>query len=97
MKYIVVEVTTKDIVREFPFIFPEAIVHSQMFWHMQHQMTMHHHADSVRCVAAGFLSSIAVGTAGRCHGESESLGIKSRGEEDDKLIMMLDYTHGIRL
>lgn len=97
MKYIVIQVTTKDIVRELPFLFPDAIVHAQMFQYMQHQMTMHHNADSVACVAAGFTSSIGVGTAGQCHGESESLGIKSRGEEDDKLIMMLDYTHGIRL
>lgn len=97
MKYIVVEVTTKDIVRELPFIFPEAIVHSQMYKYMQHQMTMEHNADSVRCVAAGFLSSIQVGFGVECHGESESLNIKSREQVDTDLITMLDYNHGIQL
>lgn len=97
MKYIVVEVTTKDIVRELPFIFPEAIVHAQMFQYMQHQMTMHHNADSVRCVGAGFISSVQVGFGIECHGESESLNIKSREQVDSDLFTMLDYTHGIRL
>ena len=96
MKYIVIEVITKDIVRELPFIFPEAIVHSQMYKYMQHQMTMEHDADSVRCVAAGFLS-IQAGFGVECHGESESLNIKSREQVDTDLITMLDYNHGIRL
>ncbi len=97
MKYIVVEVTTKDIVRELPFICPEAIVHSQMYKYMQHQMTMEHNADSVRCVAAGFLSSIQAGIGVDRHGESESLNIKSREQVDTDLITMLDYNHGIQL
>lgn len=97
MKYIVISVKFGGMERELPFIFPDAIVHAQMFQYMSHQMTMRHDANSVTCVAAGFLSSVGVGTAGQCHGESESLGIKSRGEEDDKLIMMLDYTHGVKI
>ena len=97
MKYIVLEVDNKGIIRELPVIFPDIMVHADMFKYMQHQMTMQHNVDSVRCVSAGFISSIAVGAAGGCYGKSESLEITSRGEEDDKLIQMLDYTHGIRL
>ncbi len=96
MKYIVLEVNNKGIIRELPVIFPEIMSHADMFKYMQRQMTIQHHADSVRCISAGFISSIAVGTAGGCSGKSESLEIASRGE-DDKLIQMLDYTHGIRL
>lgn len=97
MKYIVLQVITKDIVRELPFIFPEAVVHSQMKNAMSRLLTFEYKADSVTCVSAGFISSIGVGTVGQCYGESESIGVKSRGPEDDKLLMMLDYTHGLKL
>lgn len=97
MKYIVIATKLGGMERELPFIFPDAIVHARMFQYMSHQMTMHHGCNSVTCVAAGFLSSVGVGALGQCYGNSESLGIKSRGEEDDKLMMTLDYTHGIKL
>lgn len=97
MKYIVVEVTQAGIVRELPFIFPEAFVHKSMFGYVQREYLFEHQADSVRCVGAGFINSVGVAPAGGCYGESESLGVKSRGELDDKLIPSLDYTHGIQL
>lgn len=96
MKYIVVEVTQVGIVRELPFIFPEAFVHKSMFEYVQQEYLSKYRADSVRCVGAGFINSVGLAPAGGCHGESESLGVKSRGELDDKLISSLDYTHGIR-
>ena len=97
MKYIVVEVTTKGIIRELPFIFPENFVHKAMYQMVEREYIFDHKADSVRCIAAGFISSLGVAPAGGCYGKSESLGISSRGEEDDSIIPMLDYTHGIRL
>ena len=97
MKYIVVEVTHKTIVRELPFIFPESFVHKSMYQMVEREYLFDHKADSVRCVAAGFIRSLAVAPAGGCYGKSESLGIASRGEEDDDIIPMLDYTHGIKL
>lgn len=97
MKYIVVEVTHKTIVRELPFIFPESFVHKSMYQMVEREYLFDHKADSVRCVAAGFISSLGVAPAGGCYGKSESLEIASRGEEDDNIIPMLDYTHGIRL
>ena len=97
MKYIVVEVSTAGIIRELPFIFPESFVHKSMYKMVEREYLFDHKADSVRCVAAGFISSVAVAPAGGCHGKSESLEIASRGEEDDNIIPMLDYTHGIRL
>ena len=97
MKYIVVEVTTKTIVRELPFIFPESFVHKSMYQMVEREYLFDHKADSIRCVDAGFISSLGVAPTGGCYGKSESLGISSRGEEDDQIIPMLDYTHGIRL
>jgi hypothetical protein len=44
-------------------------------------------------VAAGFVSSMKIGSP--CHGESETLNLKSRGAQDDRLIAVMDYSHGI--
>ena len=102
MKYIVVEVKQQDITREFPFIFPEAIIHSDMYKMAERNLMMELHADSVRCVGAGFISCVnmlraTVGDSACCYGRSESLNVSSRGETDDKLIKLLDYTHGMIL
>lgn len=94
MKYIVMKVVNKDVERELPILFPDALVHKTMAQIVTHIAFRDLGCASASCVAAGFISSAAVGAG--CYGESESLGIESRGEEDDKLIGMLDYNHGIR-
>lgn len=93
MKYIVMQVRIGGLVRELPIVFPDALTHATV------AAALERHCPELRGgrpVAAGFLSCMAVGKKGTCHGKSESLGgLKSRGEVDDALMCMLDYTYGI--
>jgi len=90
VKYLVMQVTGPgDLVREFPVIFPDAIVHKDMAEAMRRLPDMR----LSKPVAAGFVSSCHVGPG--FHGESESLGLESRERADDELVSMLDYTHGL--
>ena len=94
MKYSVVEVTHKTIVRELPFIFPESFVHKSMYQMVEREYLFEHKADSVRCVAAGFIRSLAVAPAGGCYGKSESLGLKAH-RDDTNIIRTFPYQHGL--
>lgn len=98
MKYIVVSFNTRGVVREFPFIFPDAVVHKDMYQMVERNLIMQERADSVECVGAGFIScrDVDPGESG-CYGASESLNVKSRGPEDSRLISLLDYTHGLKV
>lgn len=97
MKYIVVELTQEGLIQEMPFIFPEAMVHSEMYALVERALLFHNrHRASARCVGAGFISCRDVAPRGGCYGESESLKIKSRGVVDDRLIQMMDYMQGIK-
>lgn len=92
MKYIVMQVAGPDstIVREIPFIFPEIVVHSDMSKAMKVMLRQQFkHPKQITCIAAGFFSSVDIITM--CYGESTSLDLKSRGEEDMDLINMCDY------
>lgn len=88
LKYIVMRV--RD--REWPIIFPDAMVHKDVAetvrWHL-----MRHHDQDCRVVSAG--SFTCFGGVIRCGGESETLKIKSRGKTDVKLIALFDYNHGL--
>jgi len=92
MKYIVLKINNGETVREWPVIFPDMMVHKQVAEHMQHLVRRHHNTNCA-VVAAGSFSCF--GGEVRCFGESETLSIESRGEEDAKLIKMFDYLHGI--
>lgn len=92
MKYIIVQIRNGDIVCEWPIIFPDMLVHRQIAetikWHL-----VRYHDQDARIVAAG--SASFFGGKVRCFGESETLNVESRGNEDVKLIKMFDYLHGI--
>ena len=92
MKYIVLKINNGETVREWPVIFPDMMVHKQMYESMKFQL-MRFHDQECSVIAAGSFSCF--GGEVRCFGESETLGIESRGEEDAKLIKMFDYLHGI--
>ncbi|WP_339844362.1 hypothetical protein [uncultured Halopseudomonas sp.] len=92
MKYIMLQIMTGtqgDLVREFPVIFPDALVHADV----AEAITKLPELATAKPVAAGFLSSL--GLEAECYGESETLQIKSRGDLDSSRICMLDYSHGI--
>lgn len=97
MKYIVLRTVPKmgdsKLVREFPIVFPDALVHADVAAALA--LHLPQLKGAMPC-AAGFLSSMEVGEHGACHGKSESLGnLKSRGKEDDVLMMCWDYLHGV--
>lgn len=92
LKYIVMKINNGDTVREWPIIFPDMMVHKQVAQHIGHCLSRHHNMKST-VIAAGSFSCF--GGEVSCYGESETLGLESRGEEDAKLIKMFDYLHGI--
>lgn len=91
MKYIVLQIRNGETVREWPIVFPDMMVHSDIANIIQKHLYLQNQ-DS-RVIAAGLVSFF--GGEVRCDGESETLNIESRGSEDEKLIKMFDYLHGI--
>jgi len=82
MKYIVMSLEGKEEI----FVFPRTVDHDRMFEACE-RIRFGHGRDWNRkylrngeCVGAGFVDG------GKCHGHSETLGVKSRGEADTKLL-----------
>lgn len=92
MKYIVIQTERNGIIREFPIIFPKELVHSEVLNTLLARRV--HGLERGHCVSAGFID---LHVRPSCHGESESIGIKSRGLEDECLIATIKHTHGIRI
>lgn len=102
MKYILIEYTQGDAVYHMPFVFPNNFVHAKMYEQMKYAIreetidNKRHNggqfAHDFKCVAAGEVSSTYLKGF---HGESQTLGVKSRNEVDDNVIGMCDYTHGL--
>jgi len=92
MKYIIVEIKNGETKREWPIIFPDMMMHKRVAETMQWHFARFH-GQSFRVIAAGSVSFF--GGEVRCSGESETLNLESRGTEDEKLIKMFDYLHGI--
>lgn len=95
MKYIVLRKTTKvgnsEMTREFPIIFPDALIHADVAkW-----LALCDGMQGAKPVAAGFLSSMEVGAENACHGKSDTLKLASRGKQDDTLMLCYDYLHGM--
>ena len=89
MKYIMIKMTIKDASRYVPIIFPECLVHKNVAEHIEHLMRMEHNAE-VEIVSAGFYDIGAT-----CYGESESLNLKSKPEQDTDIIREYPYKHGL--
>lgn len=81
-KYIVIASEDKELI----FTFPESIAHAHMFEAVRAvkqglpQNWIRPHLEA-KIISAGF-----VYPSGECHGHSETLGVKSRGEVDTKLL-----------
>lgn len=82
MKYIVMTLAEKEEI----FVFPRNVDHDRMFEACEHirfgddRDWNRKYLRHGECVAAGFIDG------GNCYGKSETLGIKSRGEKDTKLL-----------
>ena len=82
-------VKTGDLEMEVPFVFPDMCVHKIIAEAVTPGLLQHWEGAEVKPIAAGFLSS--AGLEANCHGESDSMKLKSRGSEDMYLIRMADY------
>jgi len=81
VKYIVMSLAGKEEI----FVFPRMVDHDRMAEACERIRFGHRdwnrlYKQNGECVAAGFIDG------GKCHGHSETLGIKSRGEADTKLL-----------
>lgn len=79
-----------------PILFPNTLIHAEVARYAggavrQHVIATRPNNWSSSVVSAGFVSSLLVTGV---HGESETLGIKSR-EEDRGFINTWPYTHGM--
>jgi hypothetical protein len=93
MKYIVVRaevipyyVDDMGKFQEFPIIFPDVIIHADMYRMTVHNLGTEGHyqygSTNFECVGAGFIEMSSL----ECLGRSDSLGVNSRGQEDTNLI-----------
>lgn len=92
MKYVIMACHFGGTEREMPFIFPDMIVHDHMKTYATHLLNSYK-ATHIECVSAGFCNFIMDEV--NCSGESESIGVKSRGERDNILIQGFNYSHGV--
>ena len=93
MKYIMLKVEQGDIDRELPIIFPDQFVHEDIFKALVRSTDPSSNLIITGVVSAGFINSADIRS--KCYGESTTLKKKSRGQEDDNRIKMMDYFHGI--
>lgn len=96
MKYIVLKGINENggtiIEKEFPFIFPQELIHQDVAKRMQHLLMMEHEYEGIEVVSAGECNLF--GNKINCSGESTTLNVKSREEIDDLLITTYNYNHG---
>jgi hypothetical protein len=100
MKYIVCQVQRDGApFLNVPFVFPDVLVHAMVFSQMRALLEMQYfsavHKTEVTALSAGeFSSTVFEDPSGLCHGKSSTLGVASRGREDDALLGMSDYGAG---
>jgi hypothetical protein len=89
VKYIVFELNAKEMI----FVFPRDVDHDRMAEGCQairwgDERNWRRSLRDRKAISAGFV------TNGVCHGQSVTLGIKSRGEADTKLLSAIGMAAG---
>lgn len=81
LKYIIFEIKDGP---KFPIIFPEIMVHDQTATRVKMMVArgLELDPDEITPISAGFCYVDMI----VCHGESETLGLKSLGEDDEDII-----------
>lgn len=92
MKYIIFRIDqAAGLAREVPVVFPNNLVHVEVAHSMRACLLRHFEGSVIREVSAGdFILPDCT-----CSGESSTLKLISRGQQDRHLIMTYDYMHGI--
>lgn len=94
-KYIVFEIETPSRIKmELPVIFPDKLVHADVAEALHRVLRKTFHHAMSKPLSAGAISMVRIpfGT----EGESKTLKLKSRTEDDDVLIESFEYSHGIK-
>lgn len=90
-KYVMFENHIGGTVVLLPVIFPDKLVHADVYARLKSIMPGWK-AQGVKALSAGTIEHVRTLGVG---GESETLGKKSRGEQDHRIITQLPYMHGI--
>jgi hypothetical protein len=88
-KYVMFEVSEPSgLTRRFPVIFPSFLIHEDV---AKRVLEMSGVSENCKAVSAGecYVEVDGVG------GKSETLGLPSKGEEDESIINNFSYFHGI--
>lgn len=96
MKYIVFKAKFGDIEKEYPIIFPNDLVHAEVYEAIACRMKPFS-LMKTEPVSAGELSSLDIldSDISFTSGKSETLNIESRRYRDKVLIHNYDYEHGL--
>jgi hypothetical protein len=110
MKYIVLKRTWQDtpeeakeapspaMYQELPVIFPKDMIHARVAEALVEMLKGEINPEAgdvkIEVIAAGELA-YPITEKPRCGGHSETMGLKSRGEEDAELIRFMDYSSGL--
>lgn len=90
MKYILIKCISEDgFHHNIPILFPEILVHELVFKSLLPMLQENHQSDSFEVIGAGDFDSNNLSLA-NFKGYSESLGVKSRGEEDRLIFSSID-------
>lgn len=90
-KYIMIRSRSKTgIVTDWPVIFPDKMVHAEVAGCARMMVPVK--GTVLGVVSAGKIEHLVVEGLG---GDSETLSLKSRPDEDTKIIEMYSYLHGI--
>lgn len=90
-KYIMFENHIGDTVLQFPVIFPDKLVHADVYAHLKVLMPGWS-AQGVKAASAGTIEHVHVKGLS---GNSETLRKQSRPEEDSRTIHTYSYLHGV--
>lgn len=91
MKYIVFRTEfSNGLIREFPVLFPSDLTHSDVSLALIANCI---ELKNAKPVGAGEISCTDIHPT--CHGQSSTLGVKSRGKLDNVAFTMRDYNHGM--
>ena len=85
MKYIVGKVSFGSYEKEMMVVFPNPMVHDIVAATMN-LAALNHNWKGVTWISAG-----EIGSDGECSGQSDSMGLKSRGAADTQLFHLQDY------
>jgi|GEM_PF-1798735 len=86
MKYVMLQIDHAGLSRQMPVIFPNALSHDQVAAAMKALEGM----EGAEPISAGFCTVNA-----SCHGDSETLQLQSRADEDSTVINTHDQLHGL--